>query len=135
MPCTRRAVSVWVSKWSRPRRPCRSAQARTSGSAIEWSPPSTIGIVPAFTASATVRRIAACDPAGSAGITGASPKSTTRSSAIASTPVSRWGPGSPPAARIARGPWRVPGDSETSSSIGAPMMATSTPDSSAASSV
>ena len=58
-----------------------------------------------------------------------------RSSAIASTPVSRWGPGSPPAARIARGPWRVPGDSETSSSIGAPMMATSTPESSAASSV
>ena len=75
-----------------------------------------------------MRRIAACDATGSAGTTGASPKSTTRSSAIASTPVSSCGPGEPPAARIARGPNRVPGRSETSSSIGAPTMATSTPD-------
>ena len=79
--------------------------------------------------------MAAWEATGSAGTTGASPKSTTRSSAIASMPVSSWGPGGPPAARIARGPKRVPGDSETSSSMGAPMMATSKPASSAASSV
>ena len=49
------------------------------GSVIEWSPPSTIGIAPASSTSPTVRSIAACDAAGSAGTTGASPKSTTRS--------------------------------------------------------
>jgi hypothetical protein len=79
--------------------------------------------------------MAACDAAGSAGMIGASPKSTTRSSAIASTPVSSSGPGWPPAMRIARGPWRAPGRSEASSSIGAPITAMSTPASSAASSV
>ena len=68
---------------------------------------------------------------GSAGSTGASPKSTTRSSAKASTPASRCGPGGQEAARIARGPKRVPGRSETRSSVGAPTIATSTPASSA----
>ena len=64
-------------------RPGRAARrtARMSGSAIEWSPPSTIGMAPAATTSPTVRTIASCEAAGSAGITAASPKSTTRSSA------------------------------------------------------
>ncbi len=58
----------------RPRCPCRcacrsgrgrpghgvAATARTSGSAIEWSPPSTIGMAPASTTCATVSSIAAC---------------------------------------------------------------------------
>jgi hypothetical protein len=44
-----------------------------SGSAIEWSPPRTIGIALAATTSPTVRSIAACVRAGSAGSTGASP--------------------------------------------------------------
>ena len=72
---------------------------------------------------------------GSAGTTGASPKSTTRSSAFASTLASRCGPGGQPAARIARGPKRVPGRSEARSSIGAPTIATSKPASSAGSCV
>ena len=82
-----------------------------------------------------VASIAACVRTGSAGITGASPKSTTRSSAKASTFASRCGPGGQLAARIARGPKRVPGRSETRSSVGAPTIATSTPASSAGSSV
>src|SRR3954449_9015236 len=45
-PNTSRPVSVWVSKWISPTGPWRRAQARTSGSAIEWSPPSTIGSAP-----------------------------------------------------------------------------------------
>ena len=49
-----------------------------SGSEIEWSPPRTTGIAPAATTCATVRSIAAWLPTGSAGTTGASPKSTTR---------------------------------------------------------
>ena len=57
-----------------------------SGSAIEWSPPRTIGIAPASSTCATVRSIAACERAASAGITGASPKSTIRSSSNASIP-------------------------------------------------
>jgi hypothetical protein len=40
------------------------AQARTSGSAIEWSPPSTIGIRPAPSTSPTVASMAACVRAG-----------------------------------------------------------------------
>src|SRR5215210_2580363 len=46
--------------------------------------------------------MAAWERAGSAGTTGASPKSRTRSSANASTPVSRFRPGGQLAARIAR---------------------------------
>ena len=69
--------------------------------------------------------------AGSAGTTGASPKSTTRSTSAQSTRASRCGPGGQLAARIARGPNRVPGRSETRSSVGAPTTATSTPASSA----
>ncbi len=49
--------------------------------------------------------------------------------------LSRCGPGGQLAARIARGPKRVPGRSETRSSVGAPTMATSTPESSAGSCV
>ena len=44
---SRAPVSVWVSKWTRPTGPWTSAQARMSGSAIEWSPPRMIGIAPA----------------------------------------------------------------------------------------
>ena len=77
--------------------------------------------------------IAACERSGSAGTTPASPKSSTRSSAKASTLTSRCGPGGQPAARIARGASRAPGRSETRSSIGAPTMATSKPSSSAGS--
>ena len=51
-----------------------------SGSAIEWSPPSTIGIAPAASTCPTIASIASCERAGSAGSTGASPKSTIRSS-------------------------------------------------------
>ena len=58
-PKSRAAVSVWVSKWTSPTGPARcSAHARTSGSAIEWSPPSTIGTAPAPSTSATVSSIA-----------------------------------------------------------------------------
>ena len=71
----------------------------------------------------------------SAGTTAASPKSTTRSSASASIFASRCGPGGQLAARIARGPKRVPGRSETRSSVGAPITAMSTPASSAGSCV
>ena len=111
-----------------------AATALTSGSAIEWSPPRTIGIAPAATTWPTMRSIAAWFPRRiRAGTTGASPKSTTRSSAIASSRASRCGPGGQPAARIARGPKRVPGRSEVRSSIGAPTIATSTPASSAGS--
>ncbi len=106
-----------------------------SGSAMPWSPPSTIGIAPAASTWPTVRSIAAWVAAGSAGRTGASPKSTTRSSAKPSMPASRCGPGGQLAARIARGPKRAPGRSETRSSVGAPTIATSTPASSAGSSV
>ncbi len=106
-----------------------------SGSAIEWSPPSTIGTAPARTTCPTVSSIAERVRAGSAGITGASPKSTTFSSRAASTFASRCGPGGQLAARIARGPKRAPGRSETRSSVGAPTIATSTPRSSAGSCV
>jgi hypothetical protein len=58
-----------------------------------------------------------------------------RSAANASIPASRFGPGGQLAARIARGPNRAPGRSETSSSTGAPTIATSTPASSAGSCV
>ena len=52
-----------------------------SGSAMQWSPPSTIGSAPASSTSPDrpLDRRVAC-AAGSAGSTGASPKSTTRSS-------------------------------------------------------
>ena len=50
-------------------------------------------------------------------------------------PASRCGPGGQLAARIARGPKRAPGRSETRSSVGAPTIATSAPASSAGSSV
>lgn len=84
----------------------------------------------------TVASIASCDRTGSACRTGASPKSTTRSSANASTPVSRCGPGGQRAARIiARGPKRAPGRSGTRSSVGAPTIAASAPSRSAGSSV
>ena len=126
-PKTSVPVSVWVSKCTRPTGPCAAAQARTLGSEIEWSPPMTTGIGPAASTCPTVASIAAWERTGSAGRTGASPKSTTRSSAIASTPVSSCGPGGQLAARMARGAKRVPGRSETRSSVGAPTMATSTP--------
>ena len=92
-PNTSSPVSVWVSKWTSPTGPCAPAQARIDGSVIEWSPPSTTGITPAASTWPTVASIAACEVTGSAGITGASPKSTTRSSANASIPTSRCGPG------------------------------------------
>ena len=53
----------------------------------------------------------------------------------ASTFDSRCGPGGHDAARIARGPKRAPGRSETRSSVGAPTIATSNPASSAGSCV
>ena len=53
-PKTSVPVSVWVSKCTRPTAPWRRAQARMSGSAIEWSPPRTIGMAPAATTSPTV---------------------------------------------------------------------------------
>ena len=139
-PCESRApktsspVSVWVSKCTRPTGPCAAAHARTFGSVIEWSPPRITGMAPAASAWATVASMAACERTGSAGATGASPKSTTRSSAKASTLASRCGPGGQLAARIARGAKRVPARSDTSSSIGAPITATSAPSSSAGSS-
>ena len=135
-PKTVAPVSVWVSKWIRPTGPWLLGDARMSGSAIEWSPPRMIGIAPASSTCATVSWIAWCVRTGSAGRIGASPKSTTlRTSRSASTPASRCGPGAQLAARIARGPKRVPGESEVSSSIGAPTIATSTPSSSFGSSV
>ena len=54
-------------------RAMRFAQARMSGSAIPWSPPSTIGTAPASSTSPTVASIASWVRAGSAGSTGASP--------------------------------------------------------------
>ena len=134
-PKTSAPVSVWVSKWTTPTGPWTPAQARIDGSVIEWSPPSTAGSTPAASTWPTVASIAACERSGAAGMTGASPKSTTRSSASASTLTSRCGPGGELAARIARGASRAPGRSETSSSIGAPTIATSKPSSSAGSSV
>ena len=74
-----------------------------SGSEMEWSPPSTTGIGPAASTCPTSASIAACVLTGSAGITGASPKSTTRSSTKASSFASRCGPGGTLAARMARG--------------------------------
>ena len=135
-PKTSWPVSVCVSKWIRPiGPPRREAIARMSGSAIEWSPPRMIGSAPASTTWPTSASIAACVRTGSAGSTGASPKSTTFRTSIASMPASRCGPCGQLAARIARGPKRVPGRSETRSSVGAPTIATSTPPSSAASCV
>ena len=135
-PNTSRPVSVWASKWISPTGPWTAAQARMSGSAIEWSPPRTIGIAPAASTVATVASIAWCERTGSAGRIGASPKSTTRSAPRrASTPASRCAPVAQLAARIARGPKRVPGASQVSSSIGAPTIAASAPVSSAGSSV
>jgi hypothetical protein len=113
-----------------------AAQARMSGSAIEWSPPSTIGIAPAARTAPTVSSIARCDRTGSAGRIGASPKSITRRSPRRpSTPASRWRPAAQLAPRIARGPKRVPGASDVSSSIGAPTITASAPMSSPGSSV
>jgi hypothetical protein len=63
-----------------------------SGSAIEWSPPRTIGIAPAATTWLTTASIAACVRAGSDGSTGASPKSIIRSAFDASSFASRCGP-------------------------------------------
>ena len=134
-PNTSVAVSVWVSKWTIPTGPCAAAQARTQGPLTEWSPPSVNGSAPAATTSPTSASMASWVRRGSVGITAASPKSITRSSAKASTPTSRCGPGGQLAARIARGAKQVPGRSETRSSIGAPTIATSAPASSAASSV
>src|SRR5215213_8921979 len=131
-PNTSAPVSVWVSKWTTPTGPWTVAQARIDGSVIEWSPPSTTGTTPAASTWPTVDSIAACERTGSAGMTGASPKSTTRSSAKASTLTSRCGPGGELAPRIARGARRAPGRSETRSSIGAPTTATSKPSSPAA---
>ena len=129
-------MSVWASKWISPTGPWTAAQARMSGSAIEWSPPSTTGTAPAASTAPTVASIARCERTGSAGRIGASPKSTTRSAVRrASIPASSWRPAAQLALRIARGPKRVPGASDVSSSIGAPTIATSTPSSSAASSV
>ena len=134
-PNTSLPVSVWVSKCTIPTGPWTAAHARTAGSVIEWSPPSTTGSTPAASTWPTVASIAACEVPGSAGITGASPKSTTFSSANASTLTSRCGPGGELAPRIARGASRAPGRSDTRSSIGAPTIATSNPSSSAGSSV
>ena len=134
-PNTSAPVSVCVSKCTTPTGPWTPAHARIAGSLTEWSPPSTTGIAPAARTSPTVVSIAAWDVAGSAGITGASPKSSTRSSAKASTLTSRCGPGGQLAARIARGAMRAPDRSETRSSIGAPTTATSNPASSAGSCV
>ncbi len=92
-------------------------------------------MAPAASTCPTIASMAACVRTGSAEITGASPKSTTDSSAKASIFASRCGPGAQLAARIARGPKRVPGRSEVRSSVGAPTTATSTPWSSAGSSV
>ena len=67
------------------RGPWRAAQARMSGSAIEWSPPRTIGIAPAASTCADGlldRRVRASR--GRRAATGASPKSTIRSSSNAS---------------------------------------------------
>ena len=72
-PKTSSPVSVWVSKWTIPTGPWAAAHARTDGSVIEWSPPSTTGMTPAASTSPTVASIAACEVTGSAGITGASP--------------------------------------------------------------
>ena len=134
-PNTSAPVSVCVSKWTMPTGPCRPATARTDGSVIEWSPPSTTGRTPAATTCATVASIAACETSTSAGMTGASPKSTTRRAENASTLASRCAPGGELAPRIARGASRAPGRSDTRSSIGAPTTATSKPASSARSSV
>ncbi len=92
-PKTSAPVSVWVSKWTMPTGPWTPAQARTDGSVIEWSPPSTAGSTPAARTWPTVASIAACERSGAAGTIGASPKSTTRSSSSASTLTSRCGPG------------------------------------------
>jgi hypothetical protein len=134
-PNTSSAVSVWVSKWTIPTGPWAPAHARAQGFVIEWSPPSVNGSAPAASTSPTSASIASCVRGASVGTTAASPKSTTFSSAKASTPTSRCGPGGQLAARIARGAKQVPGRSETRSSIGAPTMATSASASSAASSV
>jgi hypothetical protein len=74
-PNTSVPVSVCVSKWIKADRAAlRAAHARCHGSAIEWSPPSVIGITPASTTSPTSlldRRVRFAT--GSAGTTGASP--------------------------------------------------------------
>ena len=127
-------VGVEVDQADRP--PWRAAQARMSGSAIAVvaaeDDRDRAGVEDV--ADGPLDRLVACRPGRRAG-PGASPKSTTRSSSKASTPASRWGPGGQLAARIARGPKRAPGRSETRSSVGAPTIATSTPSSSAGSSV
>ncbi len=46
-PKTSPPVSVCVSKWTSASGPWTAATALTSGSAIEWSPPRTMGIAPA----------------------------------------------------------------------------------------
>ena len=114
----------------------RRAHARTSGSAIEWSPPRTIG------SSAGVDDLAdrrARSPRACARRPRAAPaRRRSRRSAAPRTrrPSSRGaGPGGQLAARIARGPKRAPGRSETRSSVGAPTIATSKPASSAGSCV
>ena len=87
----------------------RADTARTFGSVIEWSPPRTTGTTPAASDLADRRLDLQRASVGVGRHDRASPKSTTRSSANASIPASRCGPGGQLAARIARGPKRVPG--------------------------
>ena len=103
-----------------------------SASAIEWSPPRTTGTAPASTASPhqCLERVERAQRVGG----------HDRRVAEVDDPKLREGvdtglevrPGGQLAARIALGPKRAPGRSETRSSIGAPITATSTPASSAA---
>ena len=130
-PKTSGPVSVCVSKWTRPTGPTRAATARMFGSEIEWSPPSTIGIAPGVDDLADERLDRRVRPLGVGG----------QDRRVAEVDDPQLGervdahlevrPGGQLAARIARGPKRVPGRSETRSSVGAPTIATSTPSSSA----
>ena len=69
-PKTSAPVSVCVSKCTRPTGPCAAAQARTSGSVIEWSPPRITGMAPAASTCPTVSWMAAWERTGSAGSIG-----------------------------------------------------------------
>ena len=108
-----------------------------SGSAIEWSPPSTIGTAPA---ASTVADRVLDRPVRAHGVGGedrrvAEVDHPQRLAQGVDAGLEVGAGARSSRARIARGPKRVPGASEVSSSIGAPTIATSAPASSAGSSV
>ena len=135
-PKTSLPVSVCVSKWTRPTGPWRAAHGphvRLGDRVVAAEHDRERAGV-----DAPRRRAARSPRASGPGRRGRPARRRSRRSGARRTrrrSASRCGPGGQLAARIARGPKRVPGRSETRSSVGAPTIATSTPASSAGSCV